>query len=252
MDGIDTRHGLGFMKDPGFDGGRDSLPHGAKGFDLGEAVFLFADGKVVITAKGSPTHLTVHFGAHSGVLDIHKRSTAADGSSQYVTLFTIPRDNLLALLQEFGIPLLQAQMRALRRLRPGWMAKRRVGVVVGISISESQMSSEISAITKLRRGRLVVDSERLAEHVRAPEFLEELYDLPDGQTFTLFACRKQRRHQRNHPVLGLGFKFTDPLGRPRLVWLPKRRVGQVFKEVGGLLESAARKYGTFHEPLPWL
>lgn len=240
------------MRHRGLGSGRGSLPRGAKGFDLGEAVLLFADGKLVITAKGSPTHLTVHFGADSGVLDIHKKSTAADGATQYVTLFTIPRDNLVAMLQEFAIPLLQAQMRALRRLRPGWMAKRRIGVVIGTSISKSQMSSDISAITKLRRRKLAVDPERLAEHVRVPEFLEELYDLPDGQTFMLFACGKQRRHQRNHRMLGVGFKFTDPLGQPRLVWLPKRRVGQVFTEVGALLESAARKYGTFHEPLPWL
>lgn len=240
------------MKDPELNGPRGSLPHGAKGFDLGEAAFLFADGKLVITAKGSRDHLTVQFGAHSGVLDIHKKSTAADGSSQYVTLFTIPRDNLLAMLQEFGIPVLRAQMRALRRLRPGWMAKRRVGVVVGLSISESQISSEISTITKLRRQKLVVDPERLADRVWVPEFLDDLYDLPDGQTFTLLSCRKQRNHQRNHRVLGFGFKFTDGIGRPRLVWVPKRRVSQAFKGVEGLLERAARKYGTFHEPLPWL
>lgn len=232
------------MKDPEPNGPRGSLPHGAKGFDLGEAVFLFADGKLVITAKGSRDHLTVHFGTHSGVLDIHKKSTADDGSTKYVRLFTIPRDNLPAMLQEFGIPMLQAQMSALRRLRPGWMAKRRVGVVVGLSLAES----EIPAVTKLSRRKLVVDPEKLADRMWAPQFLDDLYDLPDGQTFTLFCCR----NQRNHRMLGVGFKFTDGTGRRRLVWLPKRRVSQAFKNVEGLLVSAARKYGTFHEALPWL
>ena len=235
------------MKDPEPNGSRGSLPHGAKGVDLGEAVFLFADGKLVITAKGSREHLTLHCGAHSGVLDIHKKSTAADGSTKYVTLFTIPHDNLPAMLQEFGFPMLQAQMSALRRLRPGWMAKRRVGVVVGLPLAES----EIPAVTKLRRRKLVVDPGRLAARVWAPEYLDDLYDLydlPDGQTFTLSSCREQR----NPRMLGFGFKFTDGTGRRRLVWLCKRRVSQAFENVEGLLESAARKYGAFHEPLPWL
>jgi len=124
------------------------------------------------------------------------------------------------------------------------MAKRWVGVVVGFSLAES----ENPAITKLRQQKLVVDPQRLASRVWAPEFLDDLYDLPDGQTFTLFSCRKHR----NHRMLGFGFKFTDGTGRRRLVWLPKRRVSQAFKTLEGPLESAARKYGPFHEPLPWL
>jgi hypothetical protein len=84
--------------------------------------------------------------------------------------------------------------------------------------------------------------------VWAPEYLDDLYELADGQTFTLFSCKKQREPR----MLGVGFKFTDGTGHRRLVWLPRRRAGQAFKRVEGLLESAARKHGTFREPLPWL
>jgi hypothetical protein len=221
------------------------LPHGAKGFELGEAVFLVADGKLVATTKGSREHLTVDFGVRSGVLDVHKKCTAADGSTKYVTLFTISHANVCALMQEIALPMLEVSTSALRRLRPGWMAKRGVGVVVGLSLTESD--SDMATITKLRRRKLVVDQERFTARLWAPEYLEDLYELPDGQTFMVLSRKKQRVRR----MLGVGFKFTDGAG-PRLVWLPRRRVGQMFKVVGALLEQAAAKYGTFHEPLPWL
>jgi len=220
------------------------LPHGAKGFELGDAVFLLADGKLVATAKGSSEHITLHSGGQSGMLDIHKKRTAPDGSVAYVRLFTISHEKLAEMLQVIAVPMLQASTSALRRLRPGWMAKRRVGVVVGGSFAES----DIPAITKLRRRKLVIDQERLAARLSVPEYLDDLYELPDGHTFTLFSCKKHRDPR----MLGLGFKFTDGTGRRWLVWLPRRRVNQAFKQISALLENAARKYGTFHEPLPWL
>jgi len=219
------------------------LPHGARGLDLGEGVLVFAKNKIVVTAKGACEHFTMHFGTDLQILDFHKTRKAADGSDIYTTLFTITHTNLAAMLQEIALPAVQALLGVLRPLRPGWMARKRVGAFVGLMPAES----DIPAVTKIRRGKLVLDPDKLAAQVRAPEFLEDLYDLSDGQTFTLFACKNPSRPRR----IGFGFKFTDPTGRRRLVWFRECQAVEAFKRIGTLLEAAAVKYGTFHKALPW-
>lgn len=227
------------MQDPS----SNQLPYGAKGLDLGEAVLVFADDKLVVASKASRHHFTLHFGTHSQVMDIHQTCTAPDGAVTHITLFTISHANLTAMVQEIALPAMHALMGILRPLGPGWMAKRRVGAVVGLVPAES----EIPLVMKLHRRKLVVDPEKLAAQAWAPEFLDDLYELPDGQTFTLFSCKKPR----NPRMIGFGFKFTEPTGQPRLVWLKNRRMAEVFKHLDTLLQDTGARYGTFHRPLPW-
>jgi hypothetical protein len=219
------------------------LPYGAKGFDIGEAVLVFVNDKLVIAPTAERYHVTVHFGSKSGKLDIHETRTAADGSKNYTTLFEISHSNLALMLQEIAIPTLVALRGIVRPLRPGWMAKRRVGAIVGLMPAES----DLLAITKMRSHKLVFDPDKITAQIRAPEFLEDLYDLSDGQTFTLFAYKNLSRPRR----IGFGFKFTDPTGRRRLFWIRERQMGEALKYVGTLLEVAAVKYGTFYKALPW-
>ena len=219
------------------------LPHGAKGFDLGKAVLVAANDKLVVKSKAALHHYTVHFGNHSKVLDIHETREAADGAVTHTTLFSIPHANLTAMLQDIALPAMRVLTGILRPLRPGWMAKRGVGAVVGLVPADS----EIPHVTKLRHQKLVVDPERLAARARAPEFLEDLYELSDGDAFTVLSCK----NPRNPRMIGIGFKFTDPTGRRRLVWFNRRRVGEACERLGTLLHDAAKKYGTLHKPLPW-
>ena len=222
---------------------RNQLRHGARGFDLGEAVVIFGDDKLVMTPKTARHHFTMHFGTHSQVLDIHQTSTADDGSVTHTTLFTISRANLAAMVQDIAIPTMHALTGVLHHLRPGWMAKRRVGAVLGLVPS----ASEIPLVTRLRRRKLVVDPEKLAARAWAPEFLDDLYELPDGQMFTLVSCEDAGKPR----MIGIGFKFTDPIRRRRLLWLNNRRAAEAFKRIGTLLRDAAARYGTFHRALPW-
>ncbi len=221
----------------------NQLPCGAKGFDLGEVDLIFANDKFVVTSKAAPHHLTLHFGPDSQVLDIHKTQTAADGSKSHTKLFTISHKDLTSMLQEIAMPAVRALLGVIRPLRPGWMAKKRVGAIVGLIPAES----DLPAITKVRRQKLVFDPDKITAQVRAPEFLEELYDLSDGQTFTLFECKNPGRPRR----IGFGFKFTDPTGRRRLFWIRERQAVEAFKRIGALIETAAAKYGTFHKAFPW-
>lgn len=223
---------------------RNQVPYGAKGFDLGGAVVALGRDKLVVASKTAGHHLTVHFGSHSQVLDIHETCTGEDGSVTHTKLFEISHASLAAMLQEIALPAMRAFAGLLRPLRPGWMAKRRVGAVVGLLPAES----EIPLVTRLRHRKLVVDPEKLAAQAWAPEFLDDLYELRDGQAFTLFSCKDPRRPR----MIGIGFKFSDPTGRRRLVWISSRRVPEAFKGIHTLLADAAARHGIFHKPLPWL
>lgn len=223
---------------------KQSLPHGAKGVDLGQAVIVVARDKLVLSSKNAQHHFTLHFGTNSQIMDIHRKCTAADGSVSYNTLFSISHDNLKLLLQEIGLPIMNALRGVLRPLGPGWMARRHVGAVVGLVPVES---SEIQHVTRLRHKKLVIDQDKIASRAKIPEFLEDLYELPDGETFTLISCKNATRQK----MIGVGFKFTTPAGQPRLVWFNNRRLFDEIERLGALFQDGAARYGTFHVPLPW-
>jgi len=223
---------------------KQSLPHGAKGVDLGQAVFVVARDKLVMSSKNERHHFTLHFGTKSKIMDIHRKCTAADGSVSYTTLFSISHANLKLLLQEIALSAMNALRGVLRPLGPGWMVRSRVGAVVGLIPVES---SDIQHVTRLRRQKLVIDQEKIISRAKIPEFLEDLYELPDGETFTLISC-KNATHQK---MIGVGFKFTTPAGQPRLVWFNNRRLFDEIERLGTLLQDKATKYGTFHVSPPW-
>lgn len=219
------------------------LPYGANGLDLGECVFAFARDKVVFTTKASRDHITLHFGVHSQVMDIHQTVTNVDGTITHIRLFSISHKSLAEMVQSISFPVLRALNGILRPLRLGWMAKRRIGAVLGLIPTDS----EVVHVTKRRRRKLSIVPDKLLARANFPEFLEELYDLPDGQIITLFSCKGSKSPK----MIGLGFKFTEPSGHRRLVWLSRRRMGRALENINGLLQNAAAKYGTFHKPLPW-
>ena len=214
----------------------------AKGVDLGEAALVFAKDKLVVTSKGAREHLTVHFGPNSRVLDIHKTYTG-NGSATHTTLFSLPHANLTAMMQEIALPLMKSLTGIIRPVDPAWMAKQQIGAIVGFLPT----SANIAAVTNVRRQKLIIDAGKLAARIWTPEFLEDLYELEDGEIFTLLSCKNRRRPRR----IGSGFPIIDRIGRRRLVWIPDQRVGEALKRVGAVLQDAAPKYGTFHQPLPW-
>jgi len=123
------------------------------------------------------------------------------------------------------------------------MARRRVAVVVGLIPDDA----EIESVTSVRRGKLTVDPDKLAAHASLPEFLEELYDLRDGASFTLYDCRKPGSPR----LLGIGFKYTDSGGWPHLAWFRRAAMADAMKRLTSQFHEAAARYGQFHAPLPW-
>lgn len=186
-----------------------ALPHGAKGIEGDGFAVEFRGDKIVFVPKadGNTTHYTLHAGPNSGVLDLHE--TGGDGETHH-TLFAVRKDDLLALFQEMA-PVVPELLDLLRPLRLGWLKHRNIGIARGV---EPVSDSDIAAVTRKRKKRLALDPDRYRENINYPDFLEDVYDFPDGN-FTLL-------HRGR--AIGIGFKKTDAQGNVRLFWIKRRDV----------------------------
>lgn len=195
-----------------------SLPHAARVIEGKDFVIAFGSHKVVfisehrsgcdLSEQGMETHYTLHAGPGSGVIDLHETKTFADGQKRHRTLFAWRTEGIPALAQQL-VPMLYAFLSLLRPLRLGWMMHRGIGVARGIDPVGDQ---DIAAVTRKRKRRLILDRQLYEKNVFIPEYLEEIYEFPDG-SFALFDRRRK---------IGLGFKVTDPGGNARLFWIKRR------------------------------
>ena len=188
---------------------RYSLPHGAKGIDAEAFAVAFGGDKIVLVPKSEGAkHYTLHAGPKSGVIDLHQTEPAAEGGGQHHTLFAIRHEDLAALIGE-STPMLRQFLDLLRPLRLGWLKHRNIGIARGI---DPVSDEDIAAVTRKHKGRLTVAPQLFEQNVFVPEYLEEIYDFPDGN-FSLL-------HQ-GRPI-GIGFKKTLPDGHVRLFWIKRR------------------------------
>jgi hypothetical protein len=183
-----------------------ALPYDAKGIEGDGFAIEFRADKIVFVpkAEGSTTHYTLHAGPNSGVIDLHE--TGGDGETHH-TLFAVRRDDLFGLLQEMA-PIVAELLGLLRPLRLGWLKHRNIGIARGI---EPVADTDIAAVTRKRKKRLALDPELYRQNISYPEFLEDVYEFPDGN-FTLL--HKGR-------AIGMGFKGTDGQGNIRLFWIKR-------------------------------
>jgi hypothetical protein len=190
---------------------RYSLPHGAKGIESDDFAFEVGADKVVFVPKsaGKGRHYTLHAGPDSGVIDMHETQALPDGQEQHRTLFALRSDDLTKVLGGLA-PILPELFSLLRPLRLGWLKHRNIGIARGI---DPVSDEDIAAVTrKNKRRRLALDPQLYEQNVFVPEFLEEVYDFPDGN-FALFHRGRQ---------IGIGFKKTDAEGQVRLCWIKRR------------------------------
>jgi hypothetical protein len=197
---------------------RYSLPHGARGIESESFAIEFRGDKIVFVSKldgegrraaqGKDKHYTFHAGLDSGVMDLHETESGPDGRSQRHTLFAIRRDDLPPILDELA-PMLPELLGLLRPLRLGWLKHRNIGIARGV---DPVSDEDIAAATRKHRGRLTLDPQLYEQHVFVPDYLDEVYDFPDGN-FALF-------HRCRH--IGIGFKKTYADGGVRLFWIKLR------------------------------
>jgi hypothetical protein len=186
---------------------RRILPHGARGIEGDNFALQFGADKIVFVPSSTTNgeHYTFHAGSASGVLDLHRTQMSSGRSEHHRTLFAMRRDDIPAALGAMT-PLLSELLSLLRPLRLGWLKHRHIGIARGIDLISDE---DIAAATRKRKGRLTIDPQLYQRNIFVPEFLEGVYDFPDG-TFALF-----RRHRR----IGIGFKATCPDGDVRLSWI---------------------------------
>ena len=70
----------------------------------------------------------------------------------------------------------------IRPLRLGWMTHRGIGIARGVDPINDR---DLAAVTRKRKHRLVIDAQLYRQNIFIPEYLEEVYEFPDGQ-FALF------------------------------------------------------------------
>ena len=187
-----------------------SLPHGATGIEGDDFAIEFRGDKIVFAAKsaGPAKHYTLEAGFKTGVIDLHETQDVSDGQERHRTLFAMRRDELAALLG-VASPMIPELLILLRPLRLGWLKHRDIGIARGIDLVSDD---DIAAVTRKHKRRLALDAELYRQNLFFPEYLEDVYDFPDGN-FTLI------HRGRN---IGMGFKQTDAAGNIRLFWIKRR------------------------------
>jgi hypothetical protein len=218
---------------------RYSLPHGARGIEGDDFAVAFGGDKIVFITKPCPEdqsdrdqpekHYTFHAGPDSGVIDLHETTLDEDGQKHYRTLFAIRHDDLPAALGQLA-PMLSEFLRLFRPLRLGWLKHRNIGIARSI---DPVSDADIAAVTRKRKRKLALDAELYQQNVFVPEYLDEVYDFPDGN-FALL--------HRGRPI-GIGFKKTMPGGNVRLFWIKCRdlmRFGNQWQaKMAPMLQGAA-------------
>jgi hypothetical protein len=216
-----------------------SLPYGAVGFEGEEFAVEFRGDKIVFVSKApgggrqeveeKEKHYTFQAGSDSGVIDLHETQTGRDGRKQHQTLFALRHDDLPAMFGDLAT-MVPELLGLLRPLRLGWLKHRNIGIARGIDPVNDE---DIAAVTRKRRRRLKLDWQLYEQNVSVPEFLDEVYDFPDGN-FALF--HRSRK-------IGIGFKQTDGEGVVRLFWIKRRdlmRFSSAWQaKVAGTLRSLA-------------
>ena len=217
---------------------RYSLPHGAKGIQSEDFALSFGPDRIVFAPKPAgrkpedeepETHYTFSARQDSGVIDMHETTVLPDGSKAYRTLFAMREEDLPPVLQRLAA-MLPELVSLFRPLRLGWLKHRHIAIARGI---DPVSNEDIAAVTRKRKRKLALDPQLYEQNVFVPEFLEEVYDFPDGN-FALFYRDRQ---------IGMGFKKTDPAGHVRLFWIKRRdllRFGNHWQDkVMNALQAAA-------------
>jgi len=190
------------------------LPKGAKGIQINDYVVEFRFDKAMVIKRTTDEHFTLHAGDKSGVLDIHRTWRDSEGCEHHESIFAMRREDIpsvLSCLNSFPSDL----MELVRPLRLGWLRRRQIGIQWNVLPIED---SQILAVTRPgRKKRLVFDLREFESQVYVPEYLEEIWDMPDG----IFTLSKRGR------ILGVGMKVSEAGRYAQLRWIQTRDLSRL-------------------------
>ncbi len=206
-----------------------TLPNGAIGLEVDEYAIEFRPDKAILLRKKIGDHFTLQFGNNSGVLDLHRTWKDADGHEEHETIFAMHRDNIPAFFAQFS-SVSSSLIKLIRPLRLGWMSHHHIGILFGgLPISNSHISK---IARRSRRKRLVIDPPKFRSEIYAPEYLEDIWDLPDGPFYLWKGGR----------MIGLGMKLPHHQKPSRLYWIKARDLTHLTGSVGKMLLEIASRF----------
>jgi hypothetical protein len=204
------------------------LPHDAVGFDLGDLAIEFRPDKMVLVRRLVGDHYTIQLGAPSGVLDVHRTWRDDSGQQQHKTVFAMHRSDIPKLIRESSPA--TSGLFSFRRLRLGWLARNEIAIARGLELGNIEDIAQVTR--KARRKRLVLDEAKFRAQLQIPEYLEEVWDFPDGQFSLLRGGRR----------IGVGIKLTDQFGEPWLYWIKFRGLVSRSNPAWDQIAKAAMRY----------
>jgi len=211
-----------------------------RGFDYNNFAVVFCpDGKINLISKDDKgIHYTIHPGNKSGVLDIHK---TYERTKKHERIFAIKHEYIPRLLKGIVPPMLSELEGVLRPLRLGWLMHRNIGIFGGLYPAEK----DIPKITKCNKHkRLEFSDEAILQNIQAPEYLDDIYDMPEA----VFNLVKMRR--RRDKWIGIAFKITGPSEDVKLYWIKLKDMRQFIERLEQPFIQAAMKYQLPKEEWP--
>lgn len=201
--------------------------------EFGGILLIAREDKVILSPKGSKTHLTFHSGPASRTFDLHLATTTPEGK-QYRTLWMAPHHAIPEMLNRFARDELIKLLCFYRRLNPYLFSRRRMSALVLYHPSES----ELELFTKTSKGRVQIDNSKLIDKAWQTDDLNVLYECEAQEYFILYRMRVRGRPVR----IGSGFKHVDRVGKERLVWLPDHYLSSMIERTW---KSMSNELGEF-------
>jgi hypothetical protein len=207
-----------------------ALRHAAKGIEVGDFAIEFRGDKLVMFRRSSGDHFTLHAGHNSGVIDLHRTWKDAAGRQRHETVFAMRRDRIPHLLGHLNT-LPSDLIQLMRPLRLGWLGHRHITIVWGALPIDQEHIGKITA-RKARRKRVILDPVAFQQEVYIPQYLEEVWDMPDGP----FSLWKRGR------MIGFGMKLSHHDNRANLYWVKMRDLMRLGTKMQRLLLALVPGY----------
>lgn len=192
------------------------IPFGMRRLRIGDFVLSAQKDKLVLTQRDKPSrHLTVHLGEKSGFIDVHLTRDRAGSRTRHRTLFRLSR-RLVARVLQGAIEEISRRapdpLQFVRRLRPGWIFRRRW---VAVHLAYAGRDNPLDRLAhRERKGRARVGARAILRAMSLASSRRELLRFPQGAFLVV-----SRNLPNGFVPLGVGLKVDRVGERPLFLWV---------------------------------
>lgn len=180
----------------------------------GLTIKFLRTGKVLFKLEGEDSHVTLHPGHHSGIMDLHRTNELAPKGhpSKHVTLGTLSKVEFFERMWLIGPHLMSELIGLMRPIRLGWMIRHSIGIGPALP-----PDSALRQVTGIHVGKGTAEiGEPLKGWIEPPMFYEDILQHP-GRAYSLFDCKK-----RPATPYGLLVTYRGPHGYVQMIWIRRR------------------------------